>query len=132
MTENNFKKKLIPCSLYDARHIDSRKWRYYKVLHIDVRRSNWTKLWNLNAIPKSSWDICIHLWNLKGCCIAIAKPTVPSMTFLGSSLKQDVFCRISFFGVPFLFATKMQRWIFWGRRLDNNSVQKTPSHFSYR
>jgi hypothetical protein len=36
--ENVFK-ILIPCSLYDARHIDSKKWRYGKVLHIDVRKS---------------------------------------------------------------------------------------------
>jgi hypothetical protein len=61
MKQMNFLKILIPCSLYDARHIDSRKWGYCKVFHIDVMKSTWTKLWNLNAILASSWDICIHL-----------------------------------------------------------------------
>jgi hypothetical protein len=89
------------------------------------------KLWSLNAIPTSSWDICIHLWNLEGYCIAIAKPRVPSKTFFGSSLKQEVFYIRSIFVVPFLFPTKMQRWIFWRRRLDNNSVQRATWHFSY-
>ncbi len=31
------------------------------------------------------------LWNLEGYCIAIVKLKVPSKTFFGSSLKQDVY-----------------------------------------
>ncbi len=52
-----FFKILIPCSLYHAKHIDSIKWRYCKVVHIDYRRFTWTKVWSLNAIP----NICIHM-----------------------------------------------------------------------
>jgi hypothetical protein len=33
---------------------------------------------------------------LEGCCITIAKPIVPSKTFLGSSLKQEVFYKSLF------------------------------------
>jgi len=35
MKQKNFLKILIPCSLHHAKHIDSSKWGYYKVLHID-------------------------------------------------------------------------------------------------
>jgi hypothetical protein len=64
----------IPCSLYDAKHIDLKKWGYCQVLHIDVRSSTWTKLWSLNAIHASSWDICIHFATWGGYCIALPKP----------------------------------------------------------
>jgi hypothetical protein len=63
-------KIFIPCSLYDAKHIDLRKCGCCKVFHIDVRRSTWTKLWNLNVILASSWDICIHFETWRG----IAQP----------------------------------------------------------
>jgi hypothetical protein len=73
MKQKMFFKIFIPCSLYDARHIDSRKWRYYKVFHIDVRKSTWIKLWSLNVIHVSYWDICIHL-ELGGVFIVLPKP----------------------------------------------------------
>jgi hypothetical protein len=68
-----FLKIFIPCSLYDAKHIDSNKWRYCKVFHIDVKKSTWTKLWSLNAIHASSWNIYIHL-KLGGVLHSLTKP----------------------------------------------------------
>jgi hypothetical protein len=44
---------------------------------------------------------------LEGYCIAIAKPRVPNKTFFGSSLKQNVSRKRSFFVVPLLFVTRM-------------------------
>jgi hypothetical protein len=83
----------------------------------------------MNKVMEFKCNTCIILgylhspWNLEGYCIAIAKPIVPSKTLLGSSLKQDVFCN------SIIFATKMQRWIFWRRSPNNNNVQKTPNTF---
>jgi len=34
-----FKNKIIPCSIYHAVHIDSNKWKYCKVGHVNGRRS---------------------------------------------------------------------------------------------
>jgi hypothetical protein len=31
--------KIVPCSIYHALHIDFSKWKYYKVGHIDGKRS---------------------------------------------------------------------------------------------
>jgi hypothetical protein len=67
-----FFKIIIPCSLYHARHIDSNKWSYYKVLHMMVKG-------HLNKIMEFKWNTCIILgylhspWNLEGYCIALPK-----------------------------------------------------------
>jgi hypothetical protein len=39
-----------------------------------VEWTTWTKLWSLNAILASSWDIYIHHENVDGYCIALPKP----------------------------------------------------------
>ncbi len=38
MKQKDFLKMFIPCSIYHALHIDSSKWKYYKVGHIDGKR----------------------------------------------------------------------------------------------
>jgi len=50
-----FINKKIPCSIYHALHIDSNKWKYCKVGHIDGRRT-WANLKSLNAIPTLCCD----------------------------------------------------------------------------
>jgi hypothetical protein len=74
MRQNNFFKIFIPCWLYHARHIDSNKWGYCKVLHIDG------KMDYLNKVMEFNCNICIILaylhspWNVDGYCIALPKP----------------------------------------------------------
>jgi hypothetical protein len=67
------KKKTYPCSLYHAIHIDSSKWRYCKVFHIDGRMS----LEQSYGVKCNAYIILGFLhspWNLEGYYIALPKP----------------------------------------------------------
>jgi hypothetical protein len=74
MRQKIFLKILIPCSLYHVRHIDSNKWGYCKVIHIDGRMDY------LNKVMEFKCNTCIilgylhSLWNMEGHYIALPRP----------------------------------------------------------